>query len=271
MGGAQTAEVPALHAALKTLTDGIAGDIDELPGDEVIRRQDHSGCEQCVFRHPELSDTGFRLDLGFTEMTTLGLRGILCFLDATAKLDRDVTVAICSALRHHLTILKRKHRYRHVATIVLEQTGHAHFLRDHASAHDLFLSLQRPTRGGHDQLSIAPRLSVFRSALQLDLHIDTRGEIKFHQRIDRLRRWIDDIEQPLVGADLELLATLLVNMRRTVDRELLNPRWQRNRTAQRGTSPLRGIGDLAGSSIEHPVIEGLQTNADVLRVHAYRS
>src|SRR3954462_3944555 len=36
VGGAQAAEIPPLHAAGKTLTDGRAGDIDELADHEVI-------------------------------------------------------------------------------------------------------------------------------------------------------------------------------------------------------------------------------------------
>src|SRR5438132_13995717 len=36
VGGAQAAEIPALHAAGKTLTDRSAGDVDELADDEMI-------------------------------------------------------------------------------------------------------------------------------------------------------------------------------------------------------------------------------------------
>ena len=41
--------------------------------------------------------------------------------------------------------------------------------------------------------------------LQLDLHVNTRCQIEFHQSIDGLWRGIQDVEQTLVGADLELL------------------------------------------------------------------
>src|ERR1700694_2240234 len=37
VGGAQTAEIPALHAARKTLTDRGAGDVDELADHEMVR------------------------------------------------------------------------------------------------------------------------------------------------------------------------------------------------------------------------------------------
>src|ERR1700687_1635077 len=35
--------------------------------------------------------------------------------------------------------------------------------------------------------------------LELDLDVDAGGEIELHQRVDRLRRRIHDVEEPLVG------------------------------------------------------------------------
>ena len=51
-------------------------------------------------------------------------------------------------------------------------------------------------------------------SLELDLDIDAGGEVELHQRVHGLRRRIDDVEHPLMGADLELLARLLVDVRR---------------------------------------------------------
>ena len=59
--------------------------------------------------------------------------------------------------------------------------------------------------------------------LQLDFDVDAGGEIELHQRIDRLRRRVDDVEHPLVRANFELLARLLVDVRRSIDSELLDP------------------------------------------------
>ena len=50
---------------------------------------------------------------------------------------------------------------------------------------------------------------------ELNLDIDTGCEIEFHQRVDRLRRRVDDIEHALVSTNLELLSRLLVDVRRT--------------------------------------------------------
>src|SRR5215204_4510479 len=68
-------------------------------------------------------------------------------------------------------------------------------------------------------------------SLELDLDVHAGGEVKLHQRVHRLRSRIDDIEQALVRAHLELLAALLVDVRRAVDREALDARRQRDRPA----------------------------------------
>src|SRR6202008_1660862 len=67
--------------------------------------------------------------------------------------------------------------------------------------------------------------------LELDLDVDAGGEVELHQSIDRLRRRIDDVEQPFVGSHLELLAALLVDVRRAVDGKSLDARRQRDGAA----------------------------------------
>ena len=58
--------------------------------------------------------------------------------------------------------------------------------------------------------------------LQLDFDVDAGGKIELHQGIDGLRRRIDNVEDPLVRPDLELLTRLLVDVRRsqTVNRSI---------------------------------------------------
>src|SRR5712691_4522584 len=65
-------------------------------------------------------------------------------------------------------------------------------------------------------------LSFPLSHSELDLDVDAGGKVELHQRVHGLRRRIDDVEQPFVRAHLELLAALLVDMGRTVDREFLD-------------------------------------------------
>src|SRR6267143_2070569 len=47
----------------------------------------------------------------------------------------------------------------------------------------------------------------------LDFDVDARGKRESHQRVDRLRARIEDVDEPLVSADLELLPTVLVDER----------------------------------------------------------
>src|SRR5258707_2627109 len=105
------------------------------------------------------------------------------------------------------------------------------------------------------------------ASLELDLDVDAGGEIELHQRVHRLRRRIDDIEQALVGAHLELLAALLVDVRRAVHGEFLDLGRQRNRAAHLSARALGGRHDLARRRIEDAVIERLEPDPDVLAVH----
>src|SRR6185436_12218613 len=69
--GAQTAEVPALHAAGETLADGGAGDIDELTDQEMVRGDFGANRDQRVIADAELGDRALRLDLGNGEAAAL--------------------------------------------------------------------------------------------------------------------------------------------------------------------------------------------------------
>ena len=60
---------------------------------------------------------------------------------------------------------------------------------------------------GHPQLAAdEARDRRAHGLLQLDLDVDARGEIELAERIDGLLGRLQDVEQPLVGANLELLA-----------------------------------------------------------------
>src|SRR6202012_4768105 len=74
VGGAQTAEVPALHTAGKTLADRSAGDVDELANHEMVGLDLGADRDQRVLRHAEFRDLALRFDLGDGELAALGLR-----------------------------------------------------------------------------------------------------------------------------------------------------------------------------------------------------
>ena len=48
---------------------------------------------------------------------------------------------------------------------------------------------------------------------KLDLDVDTRGQVEQHQLVDGVRRRRLDVDEPGVGAGLELLAGVLVDVR----------------------------------------------------------
>src|SRR5262249_2529 len=88
-----------------------------------------------------------------------------------------------------------------------------------------------------------------------------------HQSVDRLRRRIDDVEQTLMSAHLELLAALLVDVRRTVHGEFLDLGRQRNGSAHLRAGALCRIHDLARRRIEDAMVERLEPDADVLTIN----
>ena len=78
----------------------------------------------------------------------------------------------------------------------------------------------------------------------LDLHIHARRQIELHQGVDRLLRRLENIEQALVGADLELLPRLLVHVRRTQHAVLILHRGQGDRPRDLRARALRGLDNL---------------------------
>ena len=64
--------------------------------------------------------------------------------------------------------------------------------------------------------------------LQLDLNVDTSGQIQLHQRVNGFVRRVDDVHQTLVRTDFQLIATCLVDVRRTQNVEALHAGWQRH-------------------------------------------
>src|SRR6185437_14131973 len=106
----------------------------------------------------------------------------------------------------------------------------------------------------HDLLVLFPEC--------LDLNIHARGKIELHQRVHRLRRGIENIEQPLVRADLKLLPRFLVHVRRTQHRVLVLHRGQWNRPRDLRSRAPRGLDDLTRRLIEDAVVVGLQPYAN---------
>ena len=94
-----------------------------------------------------------------------------------------------------------------------------------------------------------------------------RGEIELHQCVNRLRSRIHDVQETLVGPDLELLARLLVDVRGAVDGKFVDSRRQRDRPANLRARALGRRHDLARRSVENAVVKRLEADANILTVH----
>jgi hypothetical protein len=76
-----------------------------------------------------------------------------------------------------------------------------------------------------------PGLPTYIRLLQFDFDINASWQVQLHQCVNGLVGWVDDVHQALVGADFELVARGLVDVRRTQNVETLDAGWQ-------GTGPL---------------------------------
>src|SRR5947207_5424587 len=92
------------------------------------------------------------------------------------------------------------------------------------------------------------------------------------ERVDRLRRGLVDVDQTLVGADLEVLARVLVLERRADHAVDVLLRGQGHGTGYGRACALRRLDDLLGRRLDRGVIVGLQPYADfVLRNRCHYS
>src|SRR5438309_942911 len=205
VGGAQTTEIPALHAAGKTLTDRGAGDVDELADHEMVRLNLGANRDQRVLGHAELGDLPLGLDLRHRKLAALCLRQIDGLAGTGTELQRDVTVLLGRAMSQHLAIAQLQHGHRDMFAGLRKDPRHPDLLCDHSGAH---------RRASCSFCPLFPRTGA--KNLKLDFDVDTGRQIELHQRVHGLRCRIDNVEKTLVGAHLELLSALLVDVRRTV-------------------------------------------------------
>src|SRR6201987_2108963 len=104
----------------------------------------------------------------------------------------------------------------------------------------------------------------------LDFYVHPRRKIELHQRIDRVRGGLENIDQALVRAHLKLLARFLVHMWRPQHRPAVDDCRQRNRPRYICAGPLRCVDNLFRRLIENAVVVCLQTNPNFFSVgHVY--
>src|SRR5919107_4313593 len=102
---------------------------------------------------------------------------------------------------------------------------------------------------------------------ELDLDVDAGREVEAHERVDGLRRRVDDVDEALVGAHLEVLAGVLVLVGRTDDAVHVLLGRQRHRAGDLGTRAGDGVHDLPRRGVDHLVVIGLEPDADLLSRH----
>src|SRR5262249_33948161 len=108
------------------------------------------------------------------------------------------------------------------------------------------------------------QLGHLRLSLRLDLDVDAGAEIELHERVERLLRRLEDVEEPLVRADLELLARLLVDVRRAQHRVLVDLGGERDRPRHPRAGLLGRLHDLHRAVVEQLVVVSLELDPDLL-------
>ena len=103
-------------------------------------------------------------------------------------------------------------------------------------------------------------LPARRRGFDLDVHSGRQRQLV--QSVDRLAGRLNDIDQPFMRADFELLPRLLIDVRAAQHRVTLNPGRERNGTMDDRARPLGRIDNFRRRLIEHGMIVGFHTDAD---------
>ena len=101
-------------------------------------------------------------------------------------------------------------------------------------------------------------------ALDLNFYFYSRRQFELHQRIDGSAVRIQNVDEPLVRADLELLAALLIHVRRAVYREDGFLRRQRNRPGNDAARGLHRPDDLFRALVDQVMIVRFQFDSNLL-------
>src|SRR6201981_1644401 len=119
--------------------------------------------------------------------------------------------------------------------------------------------------------SLVPRLPVIAmisESSELDLDVDASREVKPHQRVDGLRRRVDDVDQPLVRPYLTVLARVLVLVRRADDAVHVLLGRQRHGTGDLSAGTGHRVDDLPRRAVDDLVVICLEPDADLLSRHS---
>src|SRR5262249_7891721 len=107
------------------------------------------------------------------------------------------------------------------------------------------------------------------AAESLDLGVDAGGKVELHQRVHRLRRGIENVHQPLVRANLELLAGFLIDVWRLEHGDFILHGRQWNRTCHASAGAFSSFDDFSRRLVEHAIIVSFQANSDLVVKHNF--
>src|SRR3954452_12070414 len=236
VGLGAAAEVVALDRALEALALGGAGDLDLLPH---LERLDRDGLPhgQLAGLVAELLDLAVRAGVGLLEVAELGLGDVLLLAGVERELDGLVAVALVRADAGDRAGAGLEHGDALDGAVLEEDLGHAELLgedRRHGSA-------------------------------EADLDVHARGQmVEALERVDRLGGGLVDVDQPLVRADLEVLARVLVLERGPDDAVDVLLGRQRHGTRHGRAGARRRLDDLLGSRLDGRRVVGLEADADLV-------
>jgi hypothetical protein len=103
-------------------------------------------------------------------------------------------------------------------------------------------------------------LHKLRTTASFNLDIHTGWKTQLIQGFDRLGGRLNNVNQTLVGSNLELLSSFFIDMRARKDRITLNSRWQRDRAMHFRAGALHSVDDFRGTLIENRVIVRFHPN-----------
>lgn len=92
----------------------------------------------------------------------------------------------------------------------------------------------------------------------LDLYLNPARQFQFHQCVDGFGRRTVDVQQPFVGAQLELFTCLFIDMRRTQNRKNLFVGGQRDWSCYHCARGFHGLYDFLGGFVHQVVIVGFE-------------
>src|SRR5947199_7845124 len=100
--------------------------------------------------------------------------------------------------------------------------------------------------------------------LDLDLDVDAGGEVEALERLDGLRGRLHDVDEALVDAHLEMLAGVLVDVRRPDHAEAADLGRERHRAVDLGLGAHDRLDDLLRRLVDDLVVVGLEPDPDLL-------